>query len=155
MRLCERMSCSAPLFLYPSHAPIPPLMLCSAYDVTIPAKGKAIVKTDLAVAIPSFCYGRVGTLHKHRPPINIQTAMLLCVVVPQCFAFRGGSHTQTQRGSQGETDTETVRQASTCRRAIESQSRDTTICVLVLLCCSSSLRPYCETLSRRWRYALP
>ncbi|EGD83321.1 deoxyuridine 5'-triphosphate nucleotidohydrolase [Salpingoeca rosetta] len=34
--------------------------LYSAYDVKIPAKGKAIVKTDIAVAIPQTCYGRVA-----------------------------------------------------------------------------------------------
>ena len=33
----------------------------SACDVTLPAEGKAIVKTDIAVALPEGCYGRVGT----------------------------------------------------------------------------------------------
>lgn len=33
---------------------------CSAYDVTIPAEGKALVKTDLAISVPEGCYGRVG-----------------------------------------------------------------------------------------------
>lgn len=32
----------------------------SAYDVSIPARGKAIVKTDLSIAVPPDCYGRIG-----------------------------------------------------------------------------------------------
>ena len=34
--------------------------LYSAHDVTVPAEGKALVKTDLAIAVPDGCYGRVG-----------------------------------------------------------------------------------------------
>eukprot|EP00056_Hartaetosiga_gracilis_P017598 m.7788 g.7788 ORF g.7788 m.7788 type:complete len:153 (-) comp5911_c0_seq1:165-623(-) len=34
--------------------------LYSAYDIVVPSKGKAIVKTDLAMAIPVGCYGRVA-----------------------------------------------------------------------------------------------
>ena len=34
--------------------------LYSAYDVCIGAGEKALVKTDIAVAIPEGCYGRVG-----------------------------------------------------------------------------------------------
>eukprot|EP01119_Soliformovum_irregulare_P001546 TRINITY_DN11243_c0_g1_i1.p1 TRINITY_DN11243_c0_g1~~TRINITY_DN11243_c0_g1_i1.p1 ORF type:complete len:148 (+),score=34.31 TRINITY_DN11243_c0_g1_i1:389-832(+) len=34
--------------------------LSSAYDYTIPARGKELVKTDLAVAIPDDCYGRIA-----------------------------------------------------------------------------------------------
>ncbi len=37
-----------------------PLHYYSASDVTIPAEGKALVKTDIAIAIPEGCYGRVG-----------------------------------------------------------------------------------------------
>lgn len=33
---------------------------CSAYDCSIPARGKGVVKTDLAVAVPSGTYGRVA-----------------------------------------------------------------------------------------------
>ena len=36
------------------------VLCCSAYDVTIPAEGKALVKTDIAIALPEGCYGRVG-----------------------------------------------------------------------------------------------
>ena len=34
--------------------------LASAYDVIIPAHGKGIVKTDLAMNIPTTCYGRIA-----------------------------------------------------------------------------------------------
>ncbi|OQS07349.1 deoxyuridine 5'-triphosphate nucleotidohydrolase [Thraustotheca clavata] len=34
--------------------------LASAYDCVIPAHGKALVKTDIAIAIPSGCYARVA-----------------------------------------------------------------------------------------------
>lgn len=36
--------------------------LSSAYDITVPKRGKAIVKTDLAIAIPPNTYARVGKL---------------------------------------------------------------------------------------------
>ena len=32
----------------------------SAHEVVVPAHGKAIVKTDLAVATPLDCYARIG-----------------------------------------------------------------------------------------------
>lgn len=32
----------------------------SAYDYTIGAMDKAIVKTDIQIAVPHGCYGRVG-----------------------------------------------------------------------------------------------
>ena len=34
--------------------------LSSAVDTIIPARGKAIVKTDLAIAIPEFTYARIA-----------------------------------------------------------------------------------------------
>lgn len=34
--------------------------LSSAYDVTVPARGKALVKTDIAIAIPEFTYARIA-----------------------------------------------------------------------------------------------
>lgn len=34
--------------------------MCSSEDNVIPARGKALVKTDLAMAIPSGTYGRVA-----------------------------------------------------------------------------------------------
>jgi dUTP pyrophosphatase len=44
-------------------------MRISAKNMVIPAKGKAIVPTDIAIAVPSGTYGRVaprsGLAHKH------------------------------------------------------------------------------------------
>lgn len=34
--------------------------LCSAYDETIPALGKACIKTDIQIELPEGCYGRVA-----------------------------------------------------------------------------------------------
>ncbi|XP_015786476.1 deoxyuridine 5'-triphosphate nucleotidohydrolase isoform X1 [Tetranychus urticae] len=34
--------------------------LFSAYDTVVPAKGKALVKTDLQLQIPAGCYGRIA-----------------------------------------------------------------------------------------------
>lgn len=34
--------------------------LSSAYDMTVPARGKALVKTDIAISIPENTYARVG-----------------------------------------------------------------------------------------------
>ena len=34
--------------------------LSSAYDVVVPAEGKALVKTDIQIQLPSGCYGRVA-----------------------------------------------------------------------------------------------
>ncbi len=34
--------------------------LYAAYDAVIPPKGKTVVKTDIQVAVPPGCYGRVA-----------------------------------------------------------------------------------------------
>ncbi|XP_052263884.1 deoxyuridine 5'-triphosphate nucleotidohydrolase-like isoform X2 [Dreissena polymorpha] len=34
--------------------------LYSAYDAVIPARGKAVVKTDIQISLPDGCYGRVA-----------------------------------------------------------------------------------------------
>jgi len=34
--------------------------LCSAHDGVVPARGKALLKTDIAIAVPPGTYGRVG-----------------------------------------------------------------------------------------------
>ena len=34
--------------------------LRSAYDAIVPAEGKALIKTDLQIQLPSGCYGRVA-----------------------------------------------------------------------------------------------
>ncbi|XP_035671546.1 deoxyuridine 5'-triphosphate nucleotidohydrolase-like [Branchiostoma floridae] len=43
--------------------------LYSAYDYTIPAQGKVLAKTDIQIALPEGCYGRVaprsGLAHKN------------------------------------------------------------------------------------------
>jgi len=43
--------------------------LYSAYEYTVPAKGKVLAKTDIQIATPPGCYGRVaprsGLAHKH------------------------------------------------------------------------------------------
>ena len=48
--------------------------LVSAYDLTIPARGKALAKTDIAMAIPEGCYGRIaprsGLAWKHHIDIG-------------------------------------------------------------------------------------
>lgn len=36
--------------------------LSSAHDTSIPAHGKALVKTDLTIAVPEGCYGRIGKI---------------------------------------------------------------------------------------------
>ena len=56
---CERdecqlfqSNCSDVLYRFP--------FTSSAQEVTIPAEGKALVKTDISLAIPEGHYGRVG-----------------------------------------------------------------------------------------------
>merc|ERR1719474_1220407 len=48
--------------------------LVSAMDVTIPPRGKALAKTDIAMAIPQGCYGRIaprsGLAWKHHIDIG-------------------------------------------------------------------------------------
>ena len=48
--------------------------LAAAYDCVIPARGKNLVKTDLAIACPEGTYGRIGTRSKTcarlRPPAS-------------------------------------------------------------------------------------
>ncbi len=34
--------------------------LSAAHDGEVPARGKALIKTDLAVVVPDGCYGRVA-----------------------------------------------------------------------------------------------
>lgn len=36
--------------------------ISSAYDMVLPKHGKAIVKTDLAIAIPKNTYARIGSI---------------------------------------------------------------------------------------------
>jgi hypothetical protein len=39
-------------------------LFCSAYDGVVPARGKALLKTDLAIVVPEGTYGRVGELRR-------------------------------------------------------------------------------------------
>jgi dUTP pyrophosphatase len=36
------------------------LSINSAYDMVVPARGKAIVKTDIQIELPEGCYGRIA-----------------------------------------------------------------------------------------------
>jgi dUTP pyrophosphatase len=36
------------------------IYFCSAYDVTVPARGKELIKTDLQIELPTGCYGRIA-----------------------------------------------------------------------------------------------
>lgn len=36
------------------------LLLCSAYDYVVPARGKQVVLTDIQVELPEGCYGRIA-----------------------------------------------------------------------------------------------
>ena len=38
-------------------------IICSAHDGLVPARGKALIPTDLAIVVPSGTYGRVGKLN--------------------------------------------------------------------------------------------
>ena len=46
--------------------------LSSAYDIVVPARGKAIVKTDLAIAIPPNTYARIGKI------LQLEKQSMLC-----------------------------------------------------------------------------
>lgn len=68
--------------------------LYSAHDVTVPAEGKALVKTDLAIAVPDGCYGRVGrglclhfVSHSERCTSNVIYSVCVCVRMCICFAI--------------------------------------------------------------------
>jgi deoxyuridine 5'-triphosphate nucleotidohydrolase len=49
--------------------------LSSAYDLVVPKKGKSIVKTDLAIAIPENTYARIGEFDV--PPLMCTTTFCL------------------------------------------------------------------------------
>jgi hypothetical protein len=36
------------------------ILICSAYDYVLPARGKITAQTDIQIAVPNGCYGRVG-----------------------------------------------------------------------------------------------
>lgn len=41
------------------------VICCSAYDYIIPARGKIVANTDIQIALPDGCYGRVGKQQSH------------------------------------------------------------------------------------------
>jgi len=77
--------------------------LKSAYNITIPAFGKGLVETDLAILVPPGCYGRIAprsglALHHH---INVGGGVIdadyrgnVCVILfnhsVTPFQIRGG-----------------------------------------------------------------
>lgn len=40
--------------------------LCAAKDASVPARGKALIPTDLAIAVPEGTYGRIGEYQTNR-----------------------------------------------------------------------------------------
>lgn len=66
--LCHRLSIFIYLFVTRTPFLYPLLLgfdLSSAYDVVVPRRGRAIVKTDLSIAIPPETYARIGNETKH------------------------------------------------------------------------------------------
>ncbi|XP_029411969.1 deoxyuridine 5'-triphosphate nucleotidohydrolase, mitochondrial isoform X2 [Nannospalax galili] len=66
--------------------------LYSAYDYTVPPMEKAVVKTDIQIAVPSGCYGRVapcsGLAVKHFMDVGAKRFISLfykCI----CLCFKG------------------------------------------------------------------
>lgn len=55
------------------------LLFVSAVEIVVPARGKALVPTDLSVAIPHGTYARIGERHNHRP---LRVSFLLRFVRP-------------------------------------------------------------------------
>ena len=51
--------------------------LCSAYEVVIPARGKGLVKTDLAMNIPVTCYGRIAPSQVWHGKNTLMSALVL------------------------------------------------------------------------------
>jgi hypothetical protein len=36
------------------------MYISSAYDYVLPARGRIVAQTDIQIAVPAGCYGRVG-----------------------------------------------------------------------------------------------
>jgi hypothetical protein len=106
----RRLACLPLNFVVPTHHPTSPSSgslsefatlpvrgsaLAAGYDLSastdcvVPARGRALVKTDLSMAIPEGCYGRIGTpplpaahpAQRRRP-----TATIYLRVLPQRHA---------------------------------------------------------------------
>ena len=80
---------------------------CSAYDCSVPARGKAVVKTDIAIAIPPGTYARIaprsGLAVKHFIDTGKQQPLVLICLLQTgrghapCISLRGISLQQQQR----------------------------------------------------------
>ena len=53
--------------------------LAAAHECVIPAHGKGLVKTDLAIIVPEGCYGRIGAQATQRQPCAAATRSALLV----------------------------------------------------------------------------
>ena len=89
---------------------------CSAYDCSVPARGKAVVKTDIAIAIPPGTYARIaprsGLAVKHfidtgkqQPLVHAHAAGWPCscaccrmaMVMPPAVAIQGNTQQQHEQ----------------------------------------------------------
>jgi len=62
------------------------LLFVSAVETLVPARGKALVPTDLSVAIPHGTYARIGERHNHRPsPFPSMSHFLFGLFAPRVF----------------------------------------------------------------------
>ena len=81
----------------------PCVCVFSAYDYSIGPMDKAIVKTDIQIAVPPGCYGRVGELmklslasyctHDSSCACQIVTYFNICNFLFLSSSFRSGSET--------------------------------------------------------------
>ena len=90
--------------------------LSSAYDYVVPARGKELVKTDLEMAIPEGCYGRVGG----RPPLHSLAAPRRPTHSPRPAAPRTTPH---RPAAHHEHPAEVSAQPSVCARVLAAQRR--------------------------------
>ena len=56
--------------------------------MTIPAEGKALVKTEIAIALPEGCYGRVGEKEVMEDRASSVNLFVVCVLLFVCSAPR-------------------------------------------------------------------
>ncbi|XP_035889124.1 deoxyuridine 5'-triphosphate nucleotidohydrolase, mitochondrial isoform X2 [Phyllostomus discolor] len=85
----------------------------SAYDYTVPPMEKALVKTDIQIALPAGCYGRVaprsGLAAKHFIDVGVKKgdriAQLICerIYYPEIEEVQGLDDTERGAGGFGST----------------------------------------------------
>lgn len=73
----------------------------SAYDGVVPARGKALLKTDLAIAVPHGTYGRVGESNARCAPTTHRAASSRHVPLVQLLGLdsRGRTASTSARAS--------------------------------------------------------